>query len=386
MEKGNVLVIGNSGVGKSTLINAVMGEELAPTGWGTHGTTAALEIYETEASPFRIIDSIGFEPTFFKKQQAINAVKKWTKECAKQGNESNQINVIWFCVDGTSGKLFLDTIKSLCSAVKSWKGVPVITVITKSYSKPDREKNIKMVYQAFAEQKNSVTLKEVIPVVAQQFSIDDTSFVPPEGIAELIEKTCGVMPQGMEEAHQVVEKLVLDRNRSLAQAIVFGASAAASGVGLAPIPFPDASLIVPIETFEINAIAKLYGLDTKNNAAGLAQSLLEVGAVTVAARQMINALKAVPFINLAASVINAITAGVLATSLGEITVLACEKVYKGERGLEDTGWIKELLTEEQVAEIGKKMEQVLKLVAESTGKINISKIISTVFQDTNKKK
>ena len=42
MERGNVLVIGNSGVGKSTLINSVFGENLAKTGWGTSGTTDKL--------------------------------------------------------------------------------------------------------------------------------------------------------------------------------------------------------------------------------------------------------------------------------------------------------------------------------------------------------
>lgn len=54
MKRGNVLVIGNSGVGKSTLINAVLGEEKAKTGWGTEGTTNYLEIYESDEIPFRM--------------------------------------------------------------------------------------------------------------------------------------------------------------------------------------------------------------------------------------------------------------------------------------------------------------------------------------------
>lgn len=44
MERGNVLVIGSSGVGKSTLINAVLGDEVAKTGWESIGMTKDLEI------------------------------------------------------------------------------------------------------------------------------------------------------------------------------------------------------------------------------------------------------------------------------------------------------------------------------------------------------
>lgn len=75
MEKGNMLVIGNSGVGKSTLINAVVGkdEDVAKTGWGTSGTTEELGIYEpvSDEVPFRVIDTIEFVPNPIKQQKMI---------------------------------------------------------------------------------------------------------------------------------------------------------------------------------------------------------------------------------------------------------------------------------------------------------------------------
>ena len=221
MQRSNVLVIGNSGVGKSTLINAVLGEERALTGYGTKGTTDKLESYESDSLPFRIIDTIGFEPTFLKEMSAINAVKKWSKECAKEGKEDNQINVIWFCVDGTSRKLFPKAIESLCKATAMWKTVPVIVVITKSYSVPERKENIEMVQNAFASQKKyAKNVKKILPVVAATYELNETAFAAPEGITELIDATNELMPEGLKAGVLDLANFKLNRKRQLAHGIV----------------------------------------------------------------------------------------------------------------------------------------------------------------------
>ena len=61
IEKPNVVVVGNSGVGKSTLINSLFQTYVAETSIG-EATTKELRVYETDALSFRIIDTIGFEP------------------------------------------------------------------------------------------------------------------------------------------------------------------------------------------------------------------------------------------------------------------------------------------------------------------------------------
>lgn len=236
-----MLVIGNSGVGKSTLINAVLGEEKAETGWGIKGTTNHLEIYESDKIPFRIIDSVGFEPSFIKKTQAVNAVKKWSKNSMKEGNQDNQINVIWFCVDGTSRKLFPEAIKSVSSATFMWETVPIIVVITKSYSVPEREQNVEMVNNAFAKQKRcSKNLRKVIPVAASTYVLNDSAYAAPEGITELIDATNELMPEGVKAAENDISNFKFNRKRVLSQSIVGVSTTAGVVVGAVPVPFADA--------------------------------------------------------------------------------------------------------------------------------------------------
>ena len=382
MNLGNVLIIGNSGVGKSTLINAVLGKDVAKTSWGTSGTTKRLEIYESDDIPFRIIDTIGFEPSFIKEQRAVNAVKKWSNESAKAGKEDHQINVIWFCVEGTTSKLFSQTIKDLSRATSMWESVPVIVVITKSYSEPDREKNIQMVNNAFAK-----NLHGVIPVVAKSFVLNDTAIAPPVGITELIDATNNVMPEGIKAGATDINAFKLKRKRVLAQSVIGSSVIAGAVVGAVPIPFADAAILTPLEVCEINAIASVYGISKGEETKRLFNSMVEVGTVSLAAKTIISSLKAIPGLNIAASILNAVIAGTIIAAVGEGSSYVFEKIYLGEKSIDDIDWIKKILESKLSSQLVDKIKEAFSSgeVTNETNIKDIGKILMNIFSSKNNK-
>lgn len=379
MEKGNVLVIGNSGVGKSTLINSVLGETAAETSFGTSGTTKELKIYENEEISFRVIDTVGFEPSFLKEMQAVNAVKKWSKESATEAGEDKQINCIWFCVDGTSSKLFEKTIKDLSSATKMWKSIPIVVVITKSYSVPDRQKNIEMVHNAFANQKIAKNLKKVIPVVANTYTLNDTAFAAPEGISELIDITNELLPEGKKAAKKDVEAYKLSRKNVMSQSVIGVATAGAVVVGAVPIPFADAAILTPVEVGMVNGIAHIYEISENEKANNFINSIIEVGTVGMAAKAALGAIKAIPGLNIAASALNAIVAGVFVASIGEGTKYLFEQVYIGEKTVEDIDWAKKIIEAKITNETVEKVKKVIKSLDGKVDKESIIKALKAVF-------
>ena len=381
MELGNVLVIGNSGVGKSTLINAVLGENVAETCFGTHGTTQTLKIYESEEIPFRIIDTIGFEPSFIKEMQAINAVKKWSVDSAKKGNENSKINVIWFCVDGTSTKLFPKTIEDLSRATSMWQSVPVIVVITKSYAIPDRQLNIDMVNHAFANQKRyAKNLRKVIPVVASTYVLNDTAFAPPEGITELIDATNELMPEGIKAGNEDIAKFNLNRKRALAHGVVGAATTAAVVIGAVPIPFADALLLTPIEIALVNGLAQIYGISKNEESKRFFSSIVEVGTVGVAAKALIGALKAIPGIAIGASVLNAIIAGSIVGALGEGSIYVFEQVYLGKKSMSDIAWVQKVIEEKFSPKLKETINAIVEQVALNPNQKDIVGVIAEALR------
>ena len=381
MERGNVLVIGNSGVGKSTLINSVLGENVAETSFGTHGTTQTLKIYESSEIPFRIIDTIGFEPSFFKEMKAINAVKKWSVESAKQGNENNKINVIWFCVDGTSTKLFPKTIEDLSRATSIWQSVPVIVAITKSYAIPDRQLNIDMVNHAFSNQKRyAKNLRKIIPVVASTYVLNDSAFAPPEGITELINATNELMPEGIKAGNEDIAKFNLNRKRALAHGVVGASTTAAVVIGAVPIPFADALLLTPIEIALVNGLSQIYGISKNEESKRFFNSIVEVGTVGVAAKALLGALKAIPGIAIGASVLNAIIAGSMVGALGEGSIYAFEQVFLGKKNVSDIAWVQKVIEEKFSPKLKETINAIVEQIAVNPDKKDIVGVITEAIR------
>lgn len=373
MEKGNVLIMGNSGVGKSTLINSVLGKEVAKTSWGPSSTTSRIDSYENDEIPFRLIDTIGFEPSFIKEQKAINAVKKWTKDGVKEGKEEKKINVIWFCIEGTTGKLFPKTLKNLASATSIWKSVPVIIVITKSYSVPDREKNLEMVNKVLEKNtKIAERVRAVIPVVSMVYRLNDTAFAPVDGITELIDATNEALPEGIKAAEKDVSAYKLSRKRIFAQSVIGVSTASGAVIGAVPIPIADAFILTPLETVEINSIASIYGIKKTEKSKVVMTTIVEIGTVSLAAKAIISALKAIPGVNLAASVLNAIIAGSIVAAIGEGSANVFEKIYTGEKSEDDIEWITKTIEEK----ISKDLINTVKAIADKVSSASSPKEIA----------
>lgn len=303
------------------------------------------------------------------------------KKSAKEGNRDTQINVIWICVEGTSGKLFPETIKSIVSATEMWKTVPIIVVITKSYSIEDRQNNINMVRNVFAEQKKrSKNLRKIIPVIAATYRLNDSAFAAPDGIEELIDATNEVMPEGIKTAENDIFKFKLKRKKALAQSVIAAATTGGVVVGAVPVPIADALILSPIEVAEINALAQIYGIRKNEESKQFFNSIVEVGTVSVAAKGVISSLKAIPGINLAAGVINAIIAGSFVAAIGEGTAYAFEQVYLGKKTVSDIDWIKKVIESKLSKGFVEKVTKAAKKISRNTNKNEIAKIILDIFR------
>lgn len=307
----NIFVVGKSGVGKSTLINAVFGEKLAKTGSGSPKTQ---NIKEYKSKDFSIFDTKGLELEDYDSTKAQIAEFLVQKQI---GNEDDQIHIAWLCI-AESGRRIEKADIELWELLQK-NHIPSILVITKA--EQDKDENGELFSQLV---KKEFKTEEVQRVRALQIEYDEGNLKKVKGIDMLVSKTYFLAPQAKRNAFgrkQIYDKAMQRQERKKrADSIINRYTAAASTVAASPIPFSDIAILLPTQAAMIVHISSIYDLELSlESAKKLSLAFGAVVGVGFAARAVAaNLVKSIPVVgSVAGSVINAGVAGTITKLMGE---------------------------------------------------------------------
>lgn len=334
LNKLNIIVVGKSGVGKSTLINSLFRGNFAKTGLGRPVTDEIRKI-EKKDYPMAIYDTPGFELS--KGQQ--NKVKDEIIELINKGCASKDVNdvihCIWYCINVGGNRTFDETeiawLKELTESNKITQ-VPIIVVLTQSCPKSKAQEMKTLV------EKENLDIVKVVPVLAQDMDFDEEYVAKAYGLDRLIDVMSESLPDELQDTLQNVQKASLESKKKHSQAAVVTAVAAAFGEGFAPIPFSDAAVLIPTQVAMIASITTIFGMEVnKSVLTGFVSSTLGTAGATVLGKTIVsNLIKLIPGVGtVVGGLISGSTASLLTTALGEAYIILMEMIYKGELKAED---------------------------------------------------
>lgn len=324
----NIMVVGKTGVGKSTLVNAVFRENIAATGIGSP-VTQHIQKCTKNGVPLVIYDTKGFELEKKVQQEIKNELIKKIDEGRKSRDINQAIHCIWYCINTCDDRFEPSEeqwIREFTRQNENYR-IPVIIILTKAYFKDSAQ-----ALQKKIEAKN-LDVKKVLPVLAQ-----DKENYKAYGLDTLIEVMGQLLPEEMIDTLMSIQISNLTLKQKKSQAAVAAAAVSAMATGATPIPLSDAALLVPIEASMLASITVIFGFEiSKSVLTGLVSTIIGTGGTTMAGRTLVaNLLKMIPGIgSLAGGAISGATAALLTTALGEAYIALMTAMFNGEIKVRD---------------------------------------------------
>ncbi|WP_297810690.1 GTPase [uncultured Helicobacter sp.] len=306
----NLFIIGATGVGKSTLINAIFGKKIAKAGSGTP-ITQEIQEYKIK-DKFSIFDSKGLERKDYEK--TLKNIKNFLETRNEQGINA-QIHIALLCIQESTRRIE-ESEKEMLKILQEHR-IPTIVVITKAQQ--DKDENGEKFSEIVARELkiDDAHLQRIWALAVE----DDEGYIKPlKGINEMIDKVYALLGEGRKEAfarHQTYDK---DKKKQSAQSLLSKYTAAAATMAATPIPFSDFALLAPTQMAMIGHISSVYDIElTKENLAKIVGAFTAVAGVGYAVKIAVGSLiKLIPAVGtLAGGTLNATMAATTTGLMGK---------------------------------------------------------------------
>lgn len=320
----NLAVFGKTGVGKSTLINAIFGESVARTGIG-QPVTQGSHLYVTRSGVLGLYDTRGLE-IGTSSDQMLGEVRAFV-DSKRTADPSDHIHIAYYCIRAGDHRIepaeqaFIRGLHAL--------GLPVFLVLTQVHKKGEM---IRPEHVEFAQHLYGLGLpvhsgRPYLTAALPDSQLGYEAF----GLHGLLEATYEKAPETAQTAFAAAQIVDRGLKRRAVKVRVGAAVTMATAVGATPIPFADAALLVPIQTGMMASVSQVYQVPMNSS---LAVSLAATSLATNAGRSLVGSLlKLVPGPgSVAGASISAAVAGSFTLTMGTVWGRMCEMMIDGRFG------------------------------------------------------
>lgn len=322
MDPINILLIGKTGVGKSTLINHIFRENLAQTGTGAP-VTRHLEKISKEGVPLNLYDTKGLELSEESQRTVQSEVMTLISDLEAAGDPAQAIHCVWFCISSLSRRLE-ETERIWINALSLM--LPVVVVLTQAIDEAGA-RELKQYVLAQCPQ-----IVDCIPVVARPYELGPYT-LNSYGLKELMIKTYRSIPDQVKPAFINAQRVDIEKKAELARRWAKRFVYETFAVGFIPIPFADAPIIATSQVTMIAKITSIFGISyDRAMMTSVVGAMAGIGGAVVTGRTLTtNLLKLVPGAGLLVTgTISGSTAAGITLAMSRIYISALKEVSRRE--------------------------------------------------------